>query len=44
MFTSKEVCATEFLDLAFGFAWMGLQTGCVLVYRNVDSLQHRHCM
>lgn len=26
MFPSKEVRATEFLDLAFGFALMGLQT------------------
>lgn len=32
MFTSKEVPATEFLDLALGFALMGLQTWDVFLH------------
>lgn len=31
MFTSKEVHAIELLDLAFGFALMGLQTRSVFL-------------
>lgn len=39
MFTSKEVCATELLDLAFDVALMGLQTWNVFfAYCNIDSL------